>query len=156
MKVYLHQLWLVLICLILFACLFLPIGEFSNAEGASAVLTDFKLKFVEGDSVSAMWALGVVKIAALLLVLFVLLISGFRNFTLQKRILIYVPLLLVGYYVIYTVYALLLKEGTAYFRPMYAAALPFVAIVLDLITLRSVRKAEAAIIAGIDSFRLRD
>lgn len=155
MKVYLHQAWLLLMCLLLFAGLLMPVGEFLNEEGATAQLTNFRLNFIEGDSVSAIWALAVVQIAALLVTLFELLLSGFRNFTLQKRLLIFTALLLVGYYIIYILYAILAKQD-ADFRPMWAGVFPFIALILDIITFFSVQTTEAGIIAGAGSFRLRD
>ena len=73
---YLHQVWLALICVLMFAGLLLPIGQLSNAEGASAELTNFRLNFIEGDSAGAMWALGVIMIAILAVGVFELLLSG--------------------------------------------------------------------------------
>ena len=62
---YLHQIWLALICVLMFAGLLLPIGQLVDAEGASAELTNFRLNFIEGDSSSAMWALGLILIVIL-------------------------------------------------------------------------------------------
>ncbi|MCQ2066276.1 MAG: DUF4293 family protein [Bacteroidaceae bacterium] len=155
MKTYLHQVWLLLMCVLLFAGLLMPVGEFANPEGATASLTNFRINFIEGDSVSAMWALAVVLIVSLLVSFFELLLSGFRNFTLQKRILIFNALLLVGYYVIFIVYVLCAADG-ATFRPMWGGLMPLIALILDGITFFSVQRAEAMIIAGADSFRLRD
>lgn len=154
MKTYLHQLWLALMCLLLLVGLFLPIGEFANEEGATALLTNFRLKFVEGDTAGAMWALAVIQISALLLTLFELLLSGFQNFTLQKRLLIFNGLLFVGYYIVYVTYVLLLNND-ATFRPLLAATFPFICLILNFITFSCVQRVEAAIIAGASSFRLR-
>lgn len=155
MKTYLHQVWLLLMCLVLFAGLFMPIGLLSNTEGATAQLTNFRLNFVEGDSAGAMWGLAVIQIASLLISLFELLLSGFRNFTLQKRLLIFNGLLLIGYYIVYVVYVMLMKNDAS-FHPLWAAAFPFIALVLDVMTLFDVIRTEAAIIAGAGSFRLRN
>ena len=154
MKTYLYQQWRVLICILLFAGLLMPIGVFSNMDGATAELTNFRLNFVEGDSVGAMWALAVIQIAALSVSLFELLLSGFRNFTLQKRLLIFNALLLVGYYIVFVVYVLLLNDS-ATFRPCPAGAFPLISLILTWITFMAVQRTEAAIIAGAGSFRLR-
>lgn len=155
MKTYLHQVWLLLMCLVLFAGLFMPIGLLSNYEGATAELTNFRVNFVEGDSVGAMWGLAVIQIVSLLVSLFELLLSGFRNFTLQKRLLIFNGLVLIGWYIVYVAYVLLMKNDAS-FQPQWAAAFPFIALVLDVMTLIDVFRTEAAIIAGAGSFRLRD
>lgn len=154
MKVYLHQLWLVLMFLLLLAGLFLPIAQYENVEGSTALLTNFRLKFVEGDSVSAMWALGVILCCTALLTLFLLLLSVYRNFTLQKRLLIFDDLLIVGYYIVYVVYVILLNDD-AVFRPKVAAGFPLIALLLSILTFSCIQRVEAAIISGASSFRLR-
>lgn len=152
---YLHQVWLALICILMFAALLLPIGQLSNAEGASAELTNFRLNFIEGDSASAMWGLGVIMIAILAVGVFELLLSGFRNFLLQKRLLVFMMLLTVGYYILFVVYVLLVK-GDASFGPRIAASFPLISLVLEYMTINGVSKAEATIIAKASGFRLRD
>ena len=152
---YLHQVWLALICILMFAGLLLPIGQLVNAEGASAELTNFRLNFVEGDSSGAMWALGVIMIGVLAVGVFELLLSGFRNFVLQKRLLVFMMLLTAGYYIIFVIYVLLLK-GDASFGPRPAAAFPLICLVLEYMSIQGVSKAEAAIIARASGFRLRD
>lgn len=154
-ELYLHQVWLALICVLMFAGLLLPIGELSNAEGASAELTNFRLNFIEGDSAGAMWALGVIMIAILAVGVFELLLSGFRNFVLQKRLLVFMMLLTVGYYILFVVYVLLVK-GDASFGPRIPAAFPLISLILEYMTINGVSKAEAAIIAKASGFRLRD
>ena len=152
---YLHQVWLALICVLMFAGLLLPIGQLVDAEGASAELTNFRLNFIEGDSSGAMWALGVIMIAILAVGVFELLLSGFRNFVLQKRLLVFMMLLTVGYYILFVIYVLLLK-GDASFGPTIGAAFPLISLVLEYMSIHGVSKAEAAIIARASGFRLRD
>ena len=152
---YLHQIWLALICILMFAGLLLPIGLLVDAEGASAELTNFRLNFIEGDSSGALWALGAILIVTLAVGVFELLLSGFRNFVLQKRLLVFMMLLTVGYYIIFVVYVLLLK-GDASFGPRPAAAFPLICLVLEYMSIHGVSKAEAAIIARASGFRLRD
>ena len=152
---YLHQIWLALICILMFAGLLLPIGLLVDAEGASAELTNFRLNFIEGDSSGALWALGTIMIVTLAVGVFELLLSGFRNFVLQKRLLVFMMLLTVGYYIIFVVYVLLLK-GDASFGPRPAAAFPLICLVLEYMSIHGVSKAEAAIIARASGFRLRD
>lgn len=154
-ELYLHQIWLAIICALMFASLLLPIGQLVNAEGASAMLTNFRVNFIEGDSSGALWALGVFLIIILAVGVFELLLSGFRNFILQKRLLVFMMLMTVGYYIIMTIYILLMK-GDAHFIPTLWMAFPFVSLVLEFMTLRGVSGAEAAILARANGFRLRD
>ena len=152
---YLHQVWLALICILMFAGLLLPIGLLVNAEGASAELTNFRLNFIEGDSSGALWALRAILIVALLVGVVELLLSGFRNFVLQKRLLVFMMLLTVGYYIIFVIYVLMLK-GDASFGPRPAAAFPLICLILEYMSISGVSKAEAQIIARASGFRLRD
>jgi hypothetical protein len=152
---YLHQVWLALICVLMFAGLLLPVGQLVNAEGASAELTNFRLNFIEGDSSGAMWAMGVIMIVTLGVGVFELLLSGFRNFILQKRLLVFMMLLTAGYYILFVAYVLLMK-GDATFTPYVASAFPLISVVLEYMTIHGVSKAEAHIIAKASGFRLRD
>ena len=152
---YLHQVWLALICVLMFAGLLLPVGELVNADGASASLTNFRLNFIEGDSCGAMWGMGAIMIVILAVGVFELLLSGFRNFVLQKRLLVFMMLLTVGYYILLVVYVFLLK-GDASFGPRIGAAFPLISLVLEYMSIHGVSKAEAAIIARASGFRLRD
>lgn len=152
---YLHQVWLALICALMLAGLLLPIGQLVNADGASAELTNFRLNFIEGDSQGAMWALGVILIVNLAVGVFELLLSGFRNFILQKRLLVFMMLLTIGYYLLMVLYVLLMK-GEAHFGPHIGAAFPLIGMILEYMTIHGVSKAEADILARANGFRLRD
>lgn len=152
---YLHQVWLALICVLMFAGLLLPLGQLVDAQGASAQLTNFRLNFIEGDSCAAMWGLGVILIVILGVGVFELLLSGFRNFVLQKRLLVFMMLLTVGYYILLVAYVLLMK-GEASFGPEIGASFPLIGLILEYMTIHGVSKAEAQIIARASGFRLRD
>ena len=152
---YLHQIWLALICILMVASLVLPTAQFVNAEGASALLTNFRISFIEGDSRAALWGLGVILILTLCVGVFELLLSGFRNFVLQKRLLVFMMLMTAGYYIVYTIYVLVLK-GNAQFVPKPGLAFPMVCLVLEFMSLQGVARAEASIIARASGFRLRD
>ncbi|MCQ2084121.1 MAG: DUF4293 family protein [Bacteroidaceae bacterium] len=154
-ELYLHQIWLALICILTFASLLLPIGQLVNDSGASAQLTNFRLNFIEGDSSSALWALGTFLIIILAVGVFELLLSGFRNFILQKRLLIFMMLMTLGYYIILTIYVLLLKGDTKFIPYLYMA-FPLASLILEFMTISGVSKAEAAILARANGFRLRD
>lgn len=152
---YVHQIWLIAICLLLLFSLFMPIGQFSNQEGATALLTNFRMNYVEGVHGTGMWALAVIQIFALAIAVFELLLSGFRNFVLQKRLIVLLSLLLIGYYIIYLIYVLLAK-GDASFIPLWAASFPLISLIFCYMTFHGVQKAEADIIARASGFRLRD
>ena len=152
---YLHQVWLALICILMLAGLLLPIGQLVGTDGSSAMLTNFRLNFIDGTRSGALWALGTVMIVTLAVGVFELLLSGFRNFVLQKRLLVFMMLLTAGYYILFVIYVLLLK-GDASFGPRPAAAFPLICLILEYMSIHGVAKAEATIIARASGFRLRD
>jgi len=152
---YLHQIWLAIICILMFASLLLPVGQLVDMEGASGELTNWRLNFIEGESSGALWGLGVILTVTFAVGVFELLLSGFRNFILQKRLLVFMMLMTLGYYIILTVYVLILKGG-AHFVPAVWAAFPLVSLILEYMSIHGVSKAEANIIARANGFRLRD
>lgn len=152
---YLHQIWLAIICILMFASLILPVGQLVNVEGASGELTNWRINFIEGESSGALWGLGVILALTFGVGVFELLLSGFRNFILQKRLLVFMMLMTVGYYIILTIYVFILK-GDARFVPSVWAAFPLVSLILEYMSIHGVSKAEAAIIARANGFRLRD
>jgi hypothetical protein len=113
---YLHQIWLALICILLLVSLFSPIALFVVEEGQIIELTNFRLIYEDGSTRGALWGLGVILILIFLVGTFELLLSGFRNFVLQKRLLIFMMLLTLGYYILLVIGVLLLK-GSASFVP---------------------------------------
>lgn len=153
MKTYLHQLWLLTALALIVVDLFLPIAILSNQEGEFLELTNFRIIWADGNAHAAFWALGTILISTALVVLFELLLSGFQNFTLQKRSLVLSTLLLGGYYVLYLIYILCMNAGAEY-TITWGTLFPVLALILNVMAFRGVCKAEASIIR--DSFRLRD
>ena len=152
---YLHQIWLTLICVLMIVSLVFPIATFVVDGGELIRLTNFRLLYEDGSAKGALWGLGVILILNLGVGIFELLLSGFRNFVLQKRLIIFMMLLTVGYYLILVIYVLLLK-GNASFIPGIPVVLPLVCLILEYMSIHGVSKAEADILAKASGFRLRD
>ncbi|MBR6369601.1 MAG: DUF4293 family protein [Bacteroidaceae bacterium] len=152
---YVHQIWLALICVLMIVSLIYPIASFAVDGGEVIRLTNFRLLYEDGSAKGALWGLGVLLIINLGVAVFELLLSGFRNFVLQKRLIIFMMLLTVGYYLVLVLYILLLK-GSASFIPGIPVAFPLVCLVLEYMSIHGVSKAEAEILARANGFRLRD
>lgn len=155
MKLFKHQIWLTCMVILLLVSLFFPVGQFGDSSGGAIHLTNFRIILPQAENGASLWALGAVLIAAILVTLFCLLISGFKNFTLQKRLLIYSGFLLVGYYLLFVVFVLLLRNESQ-FIPMWGSSFPCIALILNIMSIFSVQRTEAEIIAKSGSFRLRD
>ncbi|MBR4842177.1 MAG: DUF4293 family protein [Bacteroidaceae bacterium] len=152
---YVHQIWLALICVLMIVSLVFPIATFVVDGGELIRLSNFRLLYEDGTAKGALWGLGVILIINLGVGIFELLLSGFRNFVLQKRLIIFMMLLTAGYYLILVIYVLLLK-GSASFIPGIPVAFPLVCLILEYMSIHGVAKAEAEILAKANGFRLRD
>ena len=152
---YLHQIWLTLICVLMIVSLISPIATFIVDGGESIRLTNFRLLYEDGSAKGALWGLGVILILNVGVGIFELLLSGFRNFVLQKRLIVFMMLLTVGYYIVLVIYVLLLK-GSASFIPEISLALPLICLILEYMSMHGVAKAEADILSKANGFRLRD
>lgn len=155
MKFRIYQLFYVAAVALLIAALCMPVTQFIEASGATALMTNFSLQQPDGSSSYVVCALGVVLIFAALVNVFGLLISFFQNFELQKRVAILSVLLLTGYYLLLLIFSLLLIEGVS-LSLMVAAIFPLIALVLNVMSFLSTRRTEAKILASASGFRLRD
>lgn len=155
MKFRSYQLFFVAAVALLIAALCMPVMLFIEPSGATFSLSNFSMQLPDGDSSYVACSLGVVLIVALLVNLFALLVSLFQNFELQKRTSILAMLLSAGYYILLLVFSLLLNEGAEPYVQI-ATLLPFIALVLDMLALLAIRRAEANILARATGFRLRD
>ena len=140
----------------LIVCLCFPLVTITYADSTYVTLTNFQVNANGDHSSASPWALGALLIAAAAGQFFVLLIAAFQNYTLQKRTLVFSMLLLAGYYVVYLIFLLVLKEGSTTIIPSWTTILPLIAIILDFMSFRSILHTEAKIIASGNSFRLRD
>ena len=132
-----------------------PVAGFVDADGAVAMMTNFKYTAPDGQVSRAVIALGVLLVFTGVVNLFGLLVSLFSNFELQKRVTILTMLLFAGYYILFFVYTLILS-GDASMAMEVPMLYPFMALTLNLIAFLLVRRCEAKIIAKALGFRLRD
>ena len=156
MKLRLQHVCLVLGLAAIIVCLCYPLIEFLYSDFTSVTMTNFRVIRLDGTHSASPWALGGLLIAAGLCQLFVLLISMFQNFALQKRALIVAMLLLTGYYIVYLVFVLILRADVQATFPRWTSILPLVSLILTFMAFSAVRRTEAQIIASANSFRLRD
>ncbi|MBR4778454.1 MAG: DUF4293 family protein [Bacteroidaceae bacterium] len=156
MKLRLQHVCLVLALAALIVCLCYPLVQFIYTDYTAVTLTNFSLIDQSGSHHSSPWALGGLLIVSGLCQLFVLLISIFQNFALQKRGLIVTMLLLTGYYLVYLIFVLILRADVQTTIPRWTSILPLVSLLLTFMAFSAVRRTEAQIIASANNFRLRD
>ena len=156
MKLRLQHICLLLALAALVVCLCYPLVQFIYTDQTAVTMTNFSLVHLDGSRHSSPWALGGLLIATGLCQLFVLLISVFQNFALQKRGLIVAMLLLAGYYVVYLIFVLILRADVQATFPRWTSILPLVSLILTFMAFNAVRRTEAQTIASANNFRLRD
>ncbi|MBQ8271000.1 MAG: DUF4293 family protein [Bacteroidaceae bacterium] len=160
MKFRFYQLYYVLAAVLLIVAMCSNLLYILAPDGATYTLGNFSLIKPDGSASYSVVALGVVLIVAVAVNLFGLFVSLFNNFELQKRSSILSVLLLTGYHILLLLYVLLVinsDDNLATINFAEAAVMfPFTAIVLNVLSFLSARRAEAKIIAKASGFRLRD
>lgn len=153
MKFRFYQLLQVAIVALLIFAITEPLLRYIDGDRA-AVVENFKLMFSDGDTSRSVMALGVLLVFAAVVNVFVLIVSLFSNFELQKRASILSMLVLTGYYIVLLIYSLIIVEGTPVVEP--GILMPFVCMILNVVSFKLIRRQEAKIIAKASGFRLRD
>ena len=155
MKLRVYQLFYLAALILLIVSLCMPLTQFIEANGATSVMSNFSIQQPDGSSSYAVCALGAVLIFTALVNVFALFLSFFQNFELQKRVAILGVLLLTGYYLLLLIVSLLMIEGVDMTMEL-ATILPFIALILYVMSFLSTRRTEAKILATATGFRLRD
>lgn len=155
MKLRVYQLFYLAALILLIVSLCMPLTQFIEANGATSVMSNFSIQKPDGSCSYAVCALGVVLIFTALVNVFALFLSFFQNFELQKRVAILGVLLLTGYYLLLLIVSLLMIEGVGMTMEL-ATILPFIALILYVMSFLSTRRTEAKILATATGFRLRD
>lgn len=155
MKFRVYQLFYLAALALLIASLFMPVTLYIESNGATSVVTNFSILQPDGTYSYTVCALGVVLVFTALVNVFALLLSFFQNFELQKRVAILGVLLLTGYYLLLLIVSLLMIEGVGMTMEV-ATILPFIALILYVMSFLSTRRTEAKILATAAGFRLRD
>ena len=150
-----YQIFFVISIALIIAALCMPVLQLVEPNGATTVMSNFALLKPDGGKSYVVCAMGVVLIFTALVNVFTLVISAFQNFELQKRCSILGVLLFAGYYILLLIASLLLIEGVSVVVQI-AMLLPFIALVLNVLSFMSIRRTEASILAKASGFRLRD
>lgn len=154
MKFRSYQIFYLLSAVLAIAALCSTMLQIIEPSGATNELTNFSYKAADGTVTHSPVALGVVLIVTAIVNLFGLIVSGFQNFDLQKRVSILGMLLGIGYYLLLGVYAWILSAAS--FILSVQLLFPFIMLVFNALAFFAARRTEAAILAKASGFRLRD
>lgn len=137
-----QSLYLLLITALLGGTLFSPLGVFFRETQAYAFMP-FRLEQVVGIGLEniPIWALGSI-LAICALIAFVTIFL-FKNRVLQTRLCIFNFIALIGFYIAYVAFMLMIKKALgADYGWNLSSALPLVAIILDFLAIRGIIKDE--------------
>ncbi|MCD8184712.1 MAG: DUF4293 domain-containing protein [Bacteroides sp.] len=137
---------LVTVLLVLAACL--PVGEFIGLDGVTAyVFKPLGMTMADGVLHSTWGLFGILLLSAIIAFCTIFL---FRNRMLQVRMTIFSSLLLIGYYIAFVVFMLMLKNDLEVMslRLGWALCLPAVCIILNYLAFRTIYRDEVMVKAA--------
>lgn len=155
--------YLALVMVLSFACLVSPIGEYNVGNEVVASFTNFTFDVTNPmfnyESVGP-YALGILLIVVLLLSL--LSIMLFRKRMRQLRLTIISSILLVGYIIVYAMFAYfygenlnlanLVEEAKPVFHLKFIATFPVICLFLNILAIMGIRRDEA-LVRSLDRLR---
>ena len=135
--------YLLIVAALLVATMCLPMGYFTDSMGEHA----FKALGIEiGGSYQSTWGLfGILVLSAMVALATIFL---YKNRMLQIRMTIFNSLLLLGYYIAIVAFYFALSSDTNFFSVAWALCLPFIAIILNLLAIRSIGRDESMVKAA--------
>lgn len=131
--------YLFFVAVVLIVCMCMPVSFFIGPEQIVSKMTNLAIVAQDGSANYAPWALFVILLVSAALALFTIFL--FKKRMLQIRLTVFSTILLIGYYITLGVFIYMLK-GDAHFRVALGACLPFIAIVLNWLSIRAIGKDE--------------
>ena len=131
--------YLFFVAVVLIVCMCMPVSYFIGPEQIVSKMTNLAIVAQDGSANYAPWALFVILLVSAALALFTIFL--FKKRMLQIRLTVFSTILLIGYYITLVVFIYMLK-GDAHFRVALGACLPFIAIVLNWLSIRAIGKDE--------------
>lgn len=133
-------------------CLCLPLGHFTDAENLGQSSTMFNLWITQPDGSHdySVWAL----FAILLITCPIALIAIFmyHNRMVQSRFCLFNMLLVLGWYVVYAVFALNLNGTTGHYSLSFSSILPLISLILYFMARKAIL-ADEALVRAADRIR---
>lgn len=143
-----QSVYLLLVTVLLVVAMCMPMGHFIGADGVTvSTFKSLGLYMADGSFRSTWGLFGILLLSAIIVFGTIFL---FRNRMLQVRMTIFSSVLLIGFYIAFTVFAFMLKDGaeTVSFRLGWALCLPAVSIILNYLAFRAIYKDELMVRAA--------
>lgn len=122
----------------------LPLGYFTDAE--AVVYTFSPLGISAGTAFQSSWGLFCILLLSAMIALATIFL--FKNRMLQIRMTIFNTILLIGFYLAFIAFYLVLSKELESFRIHWALCLPLVAVILNYLAIRAIGKDEVLVKAA--------
>ncbi len=138
--------YLLIVTVLLIVAMCIPVGTFTHADGNVSEFMNIGVMMQNGID-SSVW--GMFAILLLSAIIAFATIFLFKNRVLQIRMTIFNSILLVGYYLTFIVFMLILqKRLDATYHLAWGTCLPLVAIILNYLAIRAIGKDEILVKAA--------
>ncbi|MCI6161683.1 MAG: DUF4293 domain-containing protein [Prevotellaceae bacterium] len=147
-----QTLFLIVAIILTVVCLCLPIGRFvPESMGVTSLMFNLWIQTGNGSHDFSVWALFAILLLTCSIALWA--IFSYKNRTFQSRLCLFNMLLLLGWYAVYAVFAIILgKDQKVSFSVEIAACLPFISLILHFLARKGIQ-ADEALIKSMDRIR---
>lgn len=137
-----QSVYLLLVVILLIASMSLPVGFFIGQDGIAYKFSPFGVEF--GGESYGTWGLFVILLISTLIA--AVSIFLYKNRILQMRLNIFNMILLIGYYIVFIVFLLMLKSDLQVtFRVNLALCLPLICMILTYLAIRAIGRDEVMV-----------
>lgn len=144
-----QTIYLLVVTILTIVCMCTSIGSIISADNEISELSNLSISMADGTKDYAPCALFVILL--IIAVLSFCTIFLFNKRMLQIRLTVFSSVMLIGYYITLVAFIFMLAEGAS-FTPSWIICLPFVAIVLNWLAIRSIG-ADEALVKAYDRLR---
>ena len=145
-----QSIYLLAVAVLMIVCMCNPLGSVIAGENEISELSNLCITTAEGIKDYAPWALFVLLLLVAGLALVTIFL--FKKRMLQIRLTIFSSILLIGYYVTLVVFVTTMLADDASFTPSWLVCMPFAALVLNWLAIRSIG-ADEALVKAYDRLR---
>ena len=145
-----QSIYLLVVAILMIVCLCNPVGSLISANNEISEFTNLYIATADGMKDYTPWAL----FALLFIVAIIAFVTIFlfKKRMLQIRLTIFGSILLFGYYVTLLIFATTVLSEDVSYTPSWVVCLPFAAIVLNWLAIRSIG-ADEALVKAYDRLR---
>ena len=145
-----QSIYLLIVAVLMVVCLCNPLGSLINVNNEISEFTNLYIVTADGMKDYTPWALFVLLFIVAIIAFVTIFL--FKKRMLQIRLTIFGSILLLGYYVTLLVFVTTVLSEDVSYTPSWLVCLPFVAIVLNWLAIRSIG-ADEALVKAYDRLR---